>query len=68
MFKNMQICIAFRPTNTTSKYITELNTLENHLEKSGIYEILCHTRGLKYVGQTSRDLTTCFTKHWRQLK
>jgi hypothetical protein len=61
-------CIAFRPTNTISKYMKEINTLQNELGKSGICKILCHTCGLKYVGQTSRDLTTCFYEHRRYIK
>jgi hypothetical protein len=56
MFRDTQLRIPLRPNNTISKYMTEINTLQKDLEKNGIYEIICLTCGLKYVGQTSRDL------------
>jgi hypothetical protein len=42
--------------------------MQKDLEKSGIYEILCHTCGLRYVGQTLRDLITRFSEHSRYIK
>jgi hypothetical protein len=32
--------------------------LVKDLQKSGVYEITCHTCNQKYIGQTSRDLHT----------
>jgi hypothetical protein len=61
-FKDTRLYIAFRPTNTIFKYTKEISMMQKDLEESGIYEILCHTRVLKYEGQTSRDLTTRFSE------
>jgi hypothetical protein len=68
IFKNTQLHISFCPTNTILKYTKEIGMMQKDLEKSGIYEILCHTCGLKYVGQTSRDLITRFSEHCRYIK
>jgi hypothetical protein len=51
-----------------SRHTREQGLPQNAFGKSGIYEILCHTCGLKYVGQTSRDLKTWFTEHCRYIK
>jgi hypothetical protein len=38
------------------------------LQKSGVYEITCHTSKQKYVGQTSTDLHIRFIEHCRYIK
>jgi hypothetical protein len=68
IFKNTQLCIAFRPTNTIGKHIRECNEPQNALLRSGVYEIRCNTCNLKYIGQTSRDVITRFKEHCRYIK
>jgi hypothetical protein len=68
IFKNTQLHISFCPINTIAKYTSGHSTPQSDLQKSGIYEIQCHTCNLRYIGQTSRDVITRFNEHCRYIK
>jgi hypothetical protein len=68
IFRNTKLQIAYRPTNTLSKYFMTSTPPVKDLQKSGVYEITCHTCNQKYIGQTSSDLHTRFTEHCRYIK
>jgi hypothetical protein len=68
IFRNTKLRIAFRLTNTLSRYFTHAKTTKQDIQKSGVCEIICHTCGQKYVGQTSWDLNTRFLEHRRYIR
>jgi hypothetical protein len=65
LFKNTQINIAFRTQNNIYKQLTHKSDNTN---PSGIYEIKCNTCGLKYVGQSGRQILTRHKEHIRYIR
>ena len=65
IFRNTEVRIAFKPTNTIYQQLTE-KTHNN--SSSGIYEIKCNTCNMKYVGQSGRHITTRYKEHIRYIR
>jgi len=65
LFKNTDIRIAFRTTNTIEQQLTQKTSDKN---PSGIYEIKCDTCKKKYVGQSGRPITIRHKEHIRYIK
>jgi len=67
VFKNTNLNIAFKATNTASQLL-RINNLNGEYEKSGVYTITCPTCKKAYVGQTGRSLNARFKEHMRYVK
>jgi hypothetical protein len=69
LFKQTDIKIAFKSTNTTQQQTRPTNheTTPDH-NKSGVYKLLCKTCNKTYVGQTSRNLSRRFHEHMTYIK
>jgi len=65
LFKNTEISIAFRASNTIHKQLVQKIGNKN---PSGIYEIKCNTCGMNYVGQSGRPIITRHKEHIRYIK
>jgi len=65
LFRNTQIQIAFKTTNTIYQQMTNK---KHNKSPSGIYEITCNTCKQKYVGQSGRDITTRYKEHIRYIR
>jgi len=65
LFKNTEICIAFRASNTIYQQLVQKISNKN---PSGIYEIKYNTCGMNYVGQSGRPITTRHKEHIRYIK
>lgn len=44
--------MALKLTNTMSQFTQAQRISDNKLEKSGVYEIICHTRKQAYIERT----------------
>jgi hypothetical protein len=63
------IGITFRSTNTTQKLMKPIPKKHIHEhEKSGVYKLICNTRKLAYIGQTSRSLKLRYQEHTRYIR
>jgi len=59
---------AFRSKNTLACLVKTTNTTRTPPHnKPGIYQLTCNTCNLSYIGQTSRNLKTCYPKHIRYI-
>ena len=56
IFKDTPTQIAFKPTNTISYLTKEWENTRNEFEQRGVYQLIYHTCGLAYIGQTGRDI------------
>jgi hypothetical protein len=65
LFKNTDITIAFRASNTIYKQQTQ--KAENN-NPSGIYAIKCNTCNMNNVGQSGRHIATRHTEHIRYIR
>jgi hypothetical protein len=65
LFKNTEISIAFKATNTIYQQLTEKTQYKN---PSGIYEIKCNTCSKKYVGQSGRPISVRHKEHIRYIR
>jgi len=65
LFKNTEISIAFRASNTIYQQLVQKIGNKN---PSGIYEIKCNTCGMNYVGQSGRPITTRHKEYIRYIK
>ena len=65
LFKNTNVKIAFKATNTIFQQLTRQPRYGN---PSGIYRIKCNTCNRSYVGQTGRDIFTRHKEHTRYIK
>jgi hypothetical protein len=65
MFKNTNVKIAFKATNTIMQQLTRKTKNDNPAE---VYRIKCNTCNRAYVGQTGRDVTTRYKEHIRYIK
>ena len=65
LFRNTEVRIAFKATNTIYQQLTE-KTPNN--SPSGIYEIKFNTCNLKYLGQSGRPITTRYKEHVRYIR
>jgi hypothetical protein len=65
LFKNTEIRIAFRATNTIYQQLAERTQNKN---PSRIYEVKCKTCNKKYVGQSGRPITTRHKEHIRYIR
>jgi hypothetical protein len=54
LFKQTNLNIAFRATNTIQQRLTEKPA---HKNPSGIYKLKCNTRNKAYIGQSGRSIT-----------
>ena len=66
IFKETDIKIAYRATNTIFKQLTKKPDRPNNL--NGIYSIKCITCNKKYVGQSGRDIQIRYKEHINQIK
>jgi hypothetical protein len=69
LFKNTNIRIAFRSTNTI-KHLTKRktdNTTPDY-DKSEIYKLKCNTCHRSYIGQTKRSLKLRYQEHIRYIR
>jgi hypothetical protein len=64
LFKNTEISIAFRASNTIYQQLEQKIGNKN---PSGIYEIKCNTCGMNYAGQSGRPITTRHKEHIRYI-
>jgi len=64
LFKNTEISIAFRASNTIYQQLVQKIGNKN---LSGIYEIKCNTCGMNYVGPSGRPITR-HKEHIRYIK
>jgi hypothetical protein len=69
LFKNTDINIAFRNTNTIHNYlkVRTNNTIDQYM-KNGIYKLTCTTCDCSYVGQTGRNLKQRYLEHTRYIR
>jgi hypothetical protein len=65
LFKNTDIRIAFRTSNTIHQQVAQKTNNQN---PSGIYEIKCNTCGLNYIGQSCKPITTRHKEHIRYIR
>ena len=66
LFKDTNIKIAFRSTNTTYKQLPKHpNKAKN---PSGIYKIVCKTCKMAYVGQSGRAISTRYKERIRYIR
>ena len=66
IFKNTQIRIAFKSTNTLSQLL--VNTKYTKPEGCGIYRLTCETCQGVYIGQTGRSIEARYKEHMRYIK
>jgi len=66
IFKDTDIKVAYRATNTIFKQLTKKPDRPNN--PNGIYSIKCITCNKKYVGQSSRDKQIGYKEHINQIK
>ena len=60
LFKQTELNIAFKPTNTIQKQITDK---QSHNNPSGVYRLKCNTCNKVYVGQSGTAITKRY-KEW----
>jgi hypothetical protein len=65
LFKNTNVKLAFKATNTIFHQLTRKPKKDN---PPGIYRLCCNTCKKSYVGQTGRDVTTRYKEHVRYIK
>jgi len=72
IFKQTNLNIAYRTTNTIAEQTRHKNQTENDTtndtqdhKKSGIYKITCRTCNKAYIGQTSRNIAIRHSEHIR---
>ena len=65
-FKNANIQIAFRTTNTIQQQLNTGNV--NLTNPNGIYRLQCMTCSRVYIGQTGRYISTRYKEHIRYVK
>ena len=69
LFKQAGVKIAFRCTNTLARPVKTTNTTRTPPHnKPSIYQLICNTCNLSYIGQTSRNLKTRYHEHVRYIK
>jgi hypothetical protein len=69
LFKQTDIKIAFRSTNTVQQQTrTRLRETTSDHNKSGIYKLQCNTCNKAYIGQTNRYLSISYREHIRYIK
>jgi hypothetical protein len=62
LFKNTNINIAFRSTNTLYHYLQNYPSTDK-LRANGIYRLQCNTCAKSYVGQSGRSFSVCHKEH-----
>jgi hypothetical protein len=65
LFKNTNVKIAFKATNTIFHQLTRKPKKDN---PPGTYRLCCNTCKKSYVGQTGHDVTTRYKEHVRYIK
>jgi hypothetical protein len=65
LFKNINVKVAFKATNTIFHQLTRKPKKDN---PPGIYRLCLNTCKRPYVGQTGRDFTTKYKEHVRYIK
>jgi len=69
LFRQTNIHIAFKSTNTIQQYTKPKKPDENcEYNMSGIYRLACKTCERSYIGQTSRNLTQRHREHIHYIK
>ena len=66
MFRNSQVKIAYRTTNTTFEILTHLKQSTN--ASSGVYKPTCNTCPGVYIGQMGRPTDTRYKEHIRYIR
>jgi hypothetical protein len=67
LFKNTNLRIAFRTTNTTDRLLGDMYMVSKY-DKSGIYKITHQSCQKVYIGQTGRNWKTRFNEHIRNIR
>jgi hypothetical protein len=65
LFKQTNLKVAFRATNTTKQQLTENQTCR---DPCGIYKLKCNTRNGVYVGQSGRAINVRYKEHIRYIR
>ena len=65
LFKQTELKIAFKATNTIQQQITEKQALSN---PSRVYKLKCNTCNMVYVGQSGRAISTWYKEYIRYIK
>ena len=65
LFKQTELNIAFKATNTIQQQITDKQSYNN---PSGVYRLKCNTCNKVYVGQSGRAITKRYKEHIRYIK
>ena len=65
LFKQTDLNIAFKATNTIRQQISDKQTINN---PSGVYRLKCNTCNKVYVGQSGRAITKRYKEHIRYIK
>ena len=65
LFKQTDLNIAFRATNTIRQQISDKQTINN---PCGVYRLKCNTCNKVYVGQSGRTITQRYKEHIRYIK
>ena len=63
-FKQTELNIAFKATNTIQQQITDKQSLNN---PSGVYTLKCNTCNMVYMGQSGRAITKRYKEHIRYI-
>jgi hypothetical protein len=65
LFKQTNLKVAFRATNTIQQQLTEKQT---HKDPSAIYILKCNTCNRAYVGQSERAINVRYKEHIRYIR
>jgi hypothetical protein len=65
MFKQTQLKVSFRATNTIQQNLAIKHAYE---DPSGIYELRCNTCNKSYVGQSGRSIKIRYKEHIRYIR
>jgi phosphoribulokinase len=69
LFKHTNVGISFKNTNTLQQL--KKPKIHNNIQeqdKSGIYELICNTCHMSYIGEMSRSLKQRYQEHTRHIK
>jgi len=66
LFKDTNIIIAFKTTNTIQQQLSKENT--NRTNPNGIYKLQCNTCNRVYIGQAGRSINIRYKEHIRYIK
>jgi hypothetical protein len=68
-FKNTKINVSFTTINTIGKILaSQHQCTANKYDKCGVYQLICPTCSMNYVGQTGRPFKVRFREHLHEFK